>query len=320
MAIDLSPPPDGAGPDEVERAFWRNAHFLAVASNLAYLPDTGDDQGVQAQFQAQLQADGAVLLPQDAGEAPVHFVVAESGTDIVVAFRGSTDLLGGDLPGIIKDWLMMDAQIKLHAPEDGEAEWRALGVDAMFHTGFFRAIRAVQDLVLSEVQKRVSARPRPVWLTGHSLGGAVAHLAAFYLDNQGTGLDLSRVVTFAAPMAMNAAAADQYDRFLRTRVFRYVNVSDLVPKLPILDLLRNPYRHVGQRIDLAAEDQSPVAADDWLGRIRALAEPLLGQLNKAVLRGLLLQFVVTTVNAHSLTKGYLSRIEAWRRAHGDSVP
>jgi hypothetical protein len=318
MAIDLSPPPDGASADEIERAFWRNAHFLAVASNLAYLPGGGDD-GVAGQFEAQLGATGAVLLPEGDPGVDVRFVVAETDADIVVAFRGTESPLTPGGAGL-RDWLVTDAGIRLRAPGDGEATWSALGAAARVHTGFFDAILQIQDGVRAEVEKRVRARARPVWLTGHSLGGALAHLAAWDLDRNADDVEVRRVVTFAAPMAVDFNAADQYDRFLRSREFRFVNVSDVIPSLPILDLLNNPYRHVGQRIELPAEEQAPSTAEGVLGQLRDLAANLAGSLTKAALRGILADMILKRVNAHLLVKGYISRIEAWRRAHGDSVP
>src|SRR5205823_4028123 len=91
MAIDLLPAPAGAGADEEERAFWRNAHFLALASNLAYLAETNDDAGVSAQFRSQLGATAAVLLPRDRPDLNAQYVVAETDADVVVAFRGTED-------------------------------------------------------------------------------------------------------------------------------------------------------------------------------------------------------------------------------------
>ena len=208
----------------------------------------------------------------------------------------------------LRDWVVTDANIRLRAPKGGEAEWTALGANARFHTGFFDEIVAIQQRMREEVQRRVQEQQRPIWVTGHSLGGALAHLAAWHLYDQGDNLDIKRVVTFAAPMAVDFNAADSYDRYLRPRLFRFVNVSDPIPSVPILDLLNNPYRHVGQRIDLPAEDQAPAAADDLFGHFRAIATHLAGDLGKPALRAFLSDFIANRINAHLLVKGYISAL------------
>jgi pimeloyl-ACP methyl ester carboxylesterase len=78
----------------------------------------------------------------------------------------------------------------------------------------------------------------PLVLTGHSLGGAIAHLAAFDLARQGRRI--SNVVTFGAPKAAflstarlyNATRANMGEETLGALTFCIVNQLDLVPRVP----------------------------------------------------------------------------------------
>jgi hypothetical protein len=76
---------------------------------------------------------------------------------------------------------------------------------------------------------------------GHSLGGALALMAAWRLERQ--ALPVHQVYTFGAPMIGNKAAAAAFDKQFQGRIFRVVNVKDLVPKLPTISLTSNSYDH-----------------------------------------------------------------------------
>lgn len=100
------------------------------------------------------------------------------------------------------------------------------------HRGFSRmydSLRAAVKQRLSARVKEQAATARQVVFTGHSLGGALAYLAALDYATNTPGALPSRVVTFGAPQVgdrnlvtkINAAAA----------VVRVVNPFDPVPKL-----------------------------------------------------------------------------------------
>lgn len=72
-------------------------------------------------------------------------------------------------------------------------------------------------------------------MTGHSLGGALALLAAWHLQRQ--FIPLHEVVTFGAPMVGNAVAAQAFQREFPGKIFRYVNIDDPVPLLPMVSWL-----------------------------------------------------------------------------------
>lgn len=69
-----------------------------------------------------------------------------------------------------------------------------------------------------------------LYITGHSLGGAIATMVALYLAAQSwTNPPTFAVYTFAAPTAGLQAFADLYDLTFPLNSFRYYNAWDIVP-------------------------------------------------------------------------------------------
>jgi len=117
------------------------------------------------------------------------------------------------------------------------------GRDGSVHSGFKEALkevwdpqgRADEDKALKPYLDTISntdGRRRSVWFTGHSLGGALATLAA---DQYGSGAEL---YTFGSPRVGDRTFADHF----RVNAYRFVNNDDVVTKVP----LPGSYRHVGQ--------------------------------------------------------------------------
>jgi triacylglycerol lipase len=84
-------------------------------------------------------------------------------------------------------------------------------------------------------------------VTGHSLGGALAVLAADILNAQ--GFLIHSVYTFGQPRVGDATFAARYNMTLGQRTFRIVNSNDLVPRLPGWLM---GYRHCGQHFFITA--------------------------------------------------------------------
>lgn len=207
-----------------------HAKYMATACQLAYLDA---DQGGE-QFREQLCLD-ATLVSVDNTQA----YVGENEASILIAFRGSqspTSLDG------VKDWLLTNARNFLVIPEGRiGTDFAAAGVGARFHRGFLEALEEIWGSLYDRVDAAFSQQERPVWVTGHSLGGALALLCAWRMHQQ--FIPIHQVCTFGAPMIGNQAAADAFAREFPGRIYRYVDAGDLVPKLPMISLLSNDYNH-----------------------------------------------------------------------------
>src|SRR5690348_16321658 len=112
----------------------RNAQALALASDLAYLPEA---EGAEA-FRSHLGLEARLI---SVGNTQVY--VACNDDHIVAAFRGTeapTSIEG------LKDWLLSDAVNLLILPEgDLGTDFVAAGVGARWHQGFMKALSAVWD-------------------------------------------------------------------------------------------------------------------------------------------------------------------------------
>jgi hypothetical protein len=229
----------------------RNALFLARACDLAYY----NEPDGPTRFRSELGLEARLISVDN-----TQVYVGTNDQSIVVAFRGSeapTTLDG------LKDWLLTNANNYLILPE-GRAgtDFAAAGVGARFHKGFLEALDLVWQPLLAAVNQAAQAKDRHVWVTGHSLGGALALLAAWRL--QRNFVSIHEIVTFGAPMVGNDAAAKGFEQEFSGKIFRYVDFEDVVPHLPSVSLVANAYTHCLNEVDLRA---AQIAAGSALAAI-----------------------------------------------------
>lgn len=132
-----------------------------------------------------------------------------------------------------------------------------LGSNSKAHQGF----SAQADIILADLsqQQPKAGLERPLWITGHSLGGALAILLALQLS-QKPGSKLAGVVTFGQPKVGDAQLSQAITAQLLPFYRRYVNQRDIVPKLPPLP----DYRHSGQLYYFDDLDQLQLNPPRWL--------------------------------------------------------
>jgi hypothetical protein len=279
--------------EETPGANLANAHYLATASEFAYY---GEPEGPE-KFKSRLGLDAKLY---SVGNTQAY--VATDANNIVVAFRGTeapTSIEG------LKDWLLTDANNYLILPEgDIGTDFAAAGVGARFHRGFMTALADIWAPVSTAVAAELKAKERPLWVTGHSLGGALALLAAWRFLRKST--DVYRVYTFGGPMVGNAAAIKAFDRELEGKVYRFVHGPDIVPKLPTISLVDNAYGHCVQEIrvgEVASADAPEESADGFFAQLSTDAGKVLDAVRIDKIWARLLQ----GVSAHDILK-YCERI------------
>jgi hypothetical protein len=183
------------------------AQVLALASSRAYYPKA------LARRTAAAEDAKLVRVKCDSHAADV----VSDGDAAVVAFRGTDD---------IRDWL---ANLNVD-----RVDWFGGNV----HRGFHLA----EESLAGRVLERLPENTTPLWITGHSLGGALATLFAFRL--QRAGHNVCGLYTFGSPRVGCGCFAAQHDWLLRQKHFRVVHNSDAVPRVPLP--LR--FRHCGRLI------------------------------------------------------------------------
>jgi len=224
----LNPPPSRAFPyeffaDVAHHPFQpldvalnlRNAWWLMDAAFLSY--------SKEADVQAAYRASGpGVDIKSFSGRLGTQCYVAASKDWIVLAFRG-TEV--NDFWSSVIDWAV-DARFAPVPDRDFN----------LVHAGFLRATMEVWVDVEKHVLTLQSARRRPFWITGHSLGAALGTVAAnFAADEAGVGL--AGLYTYGSPRAGDAG----FGRKIAVPVFRFRNNADIVTNVP-LGLV---FRHVG---------------------------------------------------------------------------
>ena len=97
------------------------------------------------------------------------------------------------------------------------------GAGHKVHKGFFKAFKAVQPKIRKDL-KRPDLEGLPLYITGHSLGGALAVVATYSLSNDSVGA----CYTFGGPRVGNQA----FGQSIKTPIYRVVNAADVVPRMP----------------------------------------------------------------------------------------
>lgn len=129
-----------------------------------------------------------------------------------------------------------------------------LGHNIMFHHGFCQASVASMDWLRDQIKKMKPTsdnKPKPLFITGHSLGGAVGTLTYYALMNaKETAMPLSRnfefggLFTYGSPRVGNLEFSKHFVELAKkyeAPVFRHVNDDDLVTRVPF-----SSYFHVGE--------------------------------------------------------------------------
>ena len=182
--------------------FDRDVAKLTVElSRLAYKDATDAHTGASAQGLGEFKF-------YDGGNSTQAFFAA-SGTDRYLSFRGTES-------NNARDWVV-DAKF---SPKPG-----ALG---KVHSGFDEAL----DEVWTDVAADLAGDARPLTITGHSLGGGLAILAAARLIDAGSSP--AAVYVFGCPRPGLTGFRDSYDGALKNLTHRVINHIDIVTRVPLL--------------------------------------------------------------------------------------
>ena len=199
----------------------RTALLMAKLAYRAYQKFDVDDKSwltFSETFRQLGLTDNVSLIDRDVGTA--GFVTA--GDDIVViVFRGTENEL---------DW-WTNMRVRFITLQGG----------TRVHTGFFQAYWPIRDTLFGAVERLLKAKPRRVYITGHSLGGALATMATAELANHQDAQIrdcIAACYTFGCPRTGDSS----FDQYVKVPLYRITNGVDMVPAVPPAIL---GYRHVG---------------------------------------------------------------------------
>jgi triacylglycerol lipase len=139
------------------------------------------------------------------------------GTQAYLVHRRTDDMLVLAFRGTEKD--LQDIRTDLNA-----RFYRRGGTRT--HRGFLDAWQAVADEVVASLRAHDSQR---IFVTGHSLGGALAVIATAHLSQDPAIADrLAACYTFGGPRVGDLA----FGQLVKAPIYRLVHAADIVPRLP----------------------------------------------------------------------------------------
>lgn len=153
----------------------------------------------------------------------------------VISFRG-TEAVENDIVADLKFW-KTDSR-----------------VDGRVHQGFKDELDKVEPEVMKWIRSRaVSKDSSLVYVTGHSLGAAMATLFAARLTDAGYKVIL---YTYGSPRCGNFEWAKTFEG---VEIYRFVNTNDVVTKIPPAGL----FTHVGQTMYLGYDGKLKTPVSWW---------------------------------------------------------
>ncbi|KAJ5747397.1 uncharacterized protein N7511_009093 [Penicillium nucicola] len=167
-----------------------------------------------------------------------YIAVDDTNKAVVLAFRGSYS---------VRNWFA-DASFPYIDP--------GLCSGCFAELGFWSSWTNVRDDITAQLEDTLSQnQDYELVIVGHSLGAAVATLAA--ADLRTKGHESAKLYAFASPRVANPALA----KFItaQNNNYRFTHQNDPIAKLPLIAM---GYAHVSPEYWITSGDNTPVAASD----------------------------------------------------------
>ncbi|WP_299492502.1 lipase family protein [Acaryochloris sp. IP29b_bin.137] len=213
-------------------------------------------------------------------------IILVNSDSIIVAFRGSeTDP---------EDW-KNNAKFKKEEYLGGHV-----------HRGFLKAFTDVwyvkdddtQVKMEDRLRKEMQGNKRTLWITGHSLGGAMAILAAASCKlSDSNHLEVSGVYTYGQPRVGDLNFEAVFDPQLKTKTFRVVNNNDIVARIPNIN-----YEHVGTLKFINSSGN--VINEEALSWLQKTSSRVIGRFHDFGKSG------TDGINDHRLNEEYIPKLKA----------
>lgn len=188
-------------------------------------------------------------------ETDTRAFIATSPDRIIIAFKGTTSTQNffTDIKVLHRSLPQVIGPTRRKSPETAADDRRVSDVlhsrkfkKAKVHAGFVEAYNSIKEQLMNATEALLEEKSRPIYFTGHSLGGALATLSSLdvslTLDVPGSKIVVS---TFGSPRVGNKLFQDIYDATIPMN-WRVVAGGDIVSRLPKIG-----YEHVGKKVILS---------------------------------------------------------------------
>lgn len=201
-----------------------------VAGAEARVDNLKDLKGFLAQLDFELVETFSVHIPliADTQAFLARMAAADRAPMLVLAFRGTEPRKPTDIKTDLKAKPIVLGSlggpggsifVKPGAANGTHRTWPKVKV----HPGFWQAFEAVRQ-PLTKILEKTEYRDLPLYITGHSLGGALAVVATYALEDD----RIAACYTFGGPRVGNL----QFGQRIKPPVYRVVNASDIVARVP----------------------------------------------------------------------------------------
>lgn len=186
----------------------RTAWLMAEMSKLSYIKFE-DSQAKKEELQKSLlEADFNFVNAYDCNGTQAFLATRARDKMAVLAFRGTEKESFRDIKA--------DLDARFYVSEKG----------VKVHNGFYRAFRCVESFIRKDIAQ---IEGYALYITGHSLGGALALIATRALNSD----NLAACYTFGSPKVGNSEFGDS----IKPPIYRVINSLDPVPCLPFTYLM-----------------------------------------------------------------------------------
>lgn len=204
-------------------AHFKEAYDIARALELAKLSALAMQQ--PDRIDVALQSCGMTLKGwYDVAETGTQAVLISAPNKNVIVFR-ATEMDPSNFEEACKD-IRTDMRFR-------KVDWNG----ARVHRGFVEAYESIAPQVLKGLKYiEAGEPPKPLFIAGHSLGGALAKLAAIKVDRDKIGA----VYTFGAPKIGDS----RIDGLIGAPLYQFIHAADIVPRVPFMLF---GFRHAGDK-------------------------------------------------------------------------
>jgi hypothetical protein len=253
-----------------------NAYWMARLSKAVYTCTSEDnqqpDEGV---ILSELKRDDNGFLDVfGASKNSAQGALIEHKDYLCLAFRGTNEAL---------DWL------------DNLNAFSVKKLFGSFHRGFYQSVEDIWTPLYTKLCELQKQNRRPVFITGHSLGGAMATIAGARFIQEDK--PFTAIYTFGQPRALTRETAQIFNMECKDRYYRFHNNNDIVTRVPARIM---GYSHVGSYLYISQEKQISREAGFWF----RFLDYIDGALDAFMEKGF------DGIEDHDI-KDYLAAISAW---------